>query len=90
MIFSSEKLKPFWLSIPNEDLSTLKLLSNALFSRELTPEYRESVGRALDIPQCKVVPFFGGFLRDLRALFVNVPSIIVIPTDSENQAQEVI
>jgi hypothetical protein len=35
-----------------------------------------------------VVPFFGGFLRDLRSLFINVPSIIVLPSE-ENQSLEV-
>ncbi|XP_060069522.1 uncharacterized protein LOC132549598 [Ylistrum balloti] len=85
----SEKLKPFWLSLCDEDLSTLHMLSNFLLSRELTQEYREAVGRGLDIPTCKVVPFFGGFLRELRALFINVPSIIVLPS-KENQSLEFI
>ena len=72
----------------DEDLSTFKWLCGALMSRELTDEYREAVSRSLDIPDCKVVPFFGGFLRDLRSLFINVPSIIVLPSE-ENQSLEV-
>lgn len=84
----SDKLKPFWLSMVDEDLSTFKWLCGALMSRELTDEYREAVSRSLDIPDCKVVPFFGGFLRDLRSLFINVPSIIVLPSE-ENQSLEV-
>lgn len=51
-------------------------------------EYREAVGRALDIPSTKVVPFFGGFLRELKGIFVGVPSIIVLPSE-ENQSLEV-
>ena len=50
----SEKLKPFWLSLQDEDLSVMHSLSNALLSREPTAEYREAVTRALDIPDCKV------------------------------------
>lgn len=84
----SDKLKPFWLSMVDEDLSTFNWLCGALMSRELTDEYREAVSRSLDIPDCKVVPFFGGFLRDLRSLFINVPSIIVLPSE-ENQSLEV-
>lgn len=87
-LFRSDKLKPFWLSMVDEDLSTFNWLCSALMSRELTDEYREAVSRSLDIPDCKVVPFFGGFLRDLRSLFINVPSIIVLPSE-ENQSLEV-
>jgi hypothetical protein len=36
----------------------------------MTNEYKEALSRSLDIPECRVVPFFGGFLRDLRALFI--------------------
>lgn len=87
-LIRSDKLKPFWLSMVDEDLSTFNWLCGALMSRELTDEYREAVSRSLDIPDCKVVPFFGGFLRDLRSLFINVPSIIVLPSE-ENQSLEV-
>ncbi|XP_041369675.1 1-phosphatidylinositol 4,5-bisphosphate phosphodiesterase epsilon-1-like [Gigantopelta aegis] len=85
----SEKLKPFWLSISEEDLTTLHSLCDALLTRDASPEYREAVSRALDIPECKVVPFFGGFLRDLKAIFSGVPSIIVLPS-AENQSLEFI
>ncbi|XP_025096603.1 1-phosphatidylinositol 4,5-bisphosphate phosphodiesterase epsilon-1-like isoform X4 [Pomacea canaliculata] len=83
----SEKLKPFWLSISDEDLSTLHTLSDALLTKDPSMEYREAVGRALDIPSTKVVPFFGGFLRELKGIFVGVPSIIVLPSE-ENQSLE--
>ncbi|CAF4844205.1 unnamed protein product, partial [Rotaria magnacalcarata] len=32
----------------------------------------------LDIPTCKVVPFFGTFLKDLRSILSSVPSIVVL------------
>ncbi|KAK6186334.1 hypothetical protein SNE40_008387 [Patella caerulea] len=83
----SEKLKPFWLSIGDEDVSLLHSLSDVLLTREPSPVYREAVARALDIPYCQVVPFFGGFLRDLKAIFMGVPSIIVLPSE-ENQSLE--
>ncbi|XP_071091113.1 1-phosphatidylinositol 4,5-bisphosphate phosphodiesterase epsilon-1-like [Haliotis cracherodii] len=83
----SEKLKPFWLSISEENLSTLSSLTEVLLTRDPSPEYREAVSRALDIQECKVVPFFGGFLRDLKAIFAGVPSLIVLPSE-ENQNLE--
>lgn len=43
-----------------------------------TQVYCEAVSRALDIPNCKVVPFFGAFLRDLRFIIESVPSIGVM------------
>jgi phosphatidylinositol phospholipase C epsilon len=76
------------LSISDEDLSTLHFLSAALLSRQMTNEYKEALSRSLDIPECRVVPFFGGFLRDLRALFIALPSVIVLPSE-ENQSLEV-
>jgi len=73
----SEKLKPFWLSISDEDLSILHSLSDALLSRDTCHEYREAVNRALHIHDCKVLPFFGTFLQDLCGILSSVPGIIV-------------
>lgn len=87
-ITRSEKLKPFWLSIHDENLSALDHLSNILLSSEPTLEYRDAVTRALDTPGCKVVPFFGSFLRDLRSILSGIPSIVVFPSD-ENHNLEV-
>ncbi|XP_023290532.1 1-phosphatidylinositol 4,5-bisphosphate phosphodiesterase epsilon-1 [Orussus abietinus] len=57
----SNKLKPFWQSV-NETLPVLEYLSSAL----LSSEYDQALGRALAMPDCPVVPFFGAFLRELR------------------------
>lgn len=43
-----------------------------------TQVYCEAVSRALDIHTCKVVPFFGAFLHDLRFIIESVPSIGVM------------
>ncbi|CAH1784522.1 unnamed protein product, partial [Owenia fusiformis] len=85
----SEKLKPFWLSIKNTALLTLESLTDAMLTRELSPEYRDAVARGLDIPACKVVPFFGGFLRDLRAVLTSLPSIVVLPTEDSLNVESV-
>ena len=43
-----------------------------------TQIYCEAVSRALDIPTCKVVPFFSAFLHDLRFIIESVPSVAVV------------
>ena len=63
----------------------MNFLSDALLSREPTPAYRAAISRALAIPGCKVVPFFGGFLRDLRAIFSIVPSVVVLAPEEPEQ-----
>jgi len=85
---SSEKLKPFWLSISDVDVSIVAVMSNYLRSRDVdSREYRCAVSRALAMPSCKLVPFFGTFLRDLRAILANVPAIIVFPTNAQQSLE---
>jgi len=54
IVYRSEKLKPFWLSVVDEDLSQLDTLSNALLTQVPSDEYRQAVTRALNIPGCQV------------------------------------
>ncbi|XP_024084473.1 1-phosphatidylinositol 4,5-bisphosphate phosphodiesterase epsilon-1-like isoform X1 [Cimex lectularius] len=71
----SNKLKPFWLSITEkEPVPTLDFLSAAL----LSVEYERALNRALAMPECRVVPFFGSFLRDLRDILSTTPSLVVL------------
>lgn len=79
----SEKLKPFWLSISEEDLSVMHTISKAMLSRESSQEYREAVCRGLRIRGCKVVPFFGTFLQDLYGILTGIPGIVVFAQDNE-------
>ncbi|XP_071630783.1 LOW QUALITY PROTEIN: 1-phosphatidylinositol 4,5-bisphosphate phosphodiesterase epsilon-1-like [Temnothorax longispinosus] len=57
----SNKLKPFWLGV-NERIPVMEYLSSAL----LSSEYDRALARALAMPECPVVPFFGAFLRELK------------------------
>lgn len=72
-----EAFRPLWLAITDE-ISGFKFLTDTFNSNEKTPQYCDAVSRALDIPTCKVVPFFGTFLKDLRTILSNVPSIVVL------------
>ena len=87
LYFRSDKLKPFWLCLVDVDLTLLHSLTNALPVYEPTLEYRDAVTRALDIRGCRVVPFFGTFLRDLRSILSGVPSIVVLPSDDNAQVE---
>lgn len=82
----SNKLKPFWLSITEkESLPVLEFLSTAL----LSVEYDRALGRALAMPECRVVPFFGAFLRDLRDILSTTPSLVVLAPSGEHTHLEV-
>ena len=54
-----------------------------------TQIYCEAVSRALDIPTCKVVPFFSAFLHDLRFIIESVPSVAVVCEKSVQKPIEV-
>ncbi|XP_020282205.1 1-phosphatidylinositol 4,5-bisphosphate phosphodiesterase epsilon-1-like [Pseudomyrmex gracilis] len=58
----SNKLKMFWHSVNDCTPPVMGYLSDAL----LSCEYERALGRALAMPECPVVPFFGAFLRELR------------------------
>ncbi|CAK1554499.1 unnamed protein product [Leptosia nina] len=67
----SHKLKPFWLSISDEPIPALDFLSAAL----LSAEYERALSRALAMPECRLIPFFGAFLRELREILAATPPL---------------
>ncbi|VDN04557.1 unnamed protein product [Thelazia callipaeda] len=76
----SEKLRPFWLSLKPEEKKKYEELCEILLPSDQTavsPTYREAIQRALKMPQCKLIPFFGVFLRDLYAIVNDLPSIVM-------------
>ncbi|CAG9574961.1 unnamed protein product [Danaus chrysippus] len=85
----SHKLKSFWLSISEEPLPTLDFLSAAL----LSAEYERALGRALMMPECRLIPFFGAFLRELREILSATPpltshSVAATPTHRRDFKRE--
>ncbi len=46
-------------------------------------EYRDAVDRAICIPGCKVVPYFGAFLRELQFIFEENSPIIAVPESTD-------
>lgn len=63
LCYRSNKLKSFWHDeIKDTHIPVMEYLSSAL----LSSEYERALARALAMPECPVVPFFGAFLRELR------------------------
>lgn len=99
--FRSTKLKPFWLSLneKEDNIAILDVLSKALLGESVeeegntgkswsAPEYDAALHRAVKIPTCPVVPFFGAYVRELRNI-LSSPSLVVVSTGSENQQLQV-
>uniref|UniRef100_A0A8D9BY52 Phosphoinositide phospholipase C n=2 Tax=Cacopsylla melanoneura TaxID=428564 RepID=A0A8D9BY52_9HEMI len=84
----STKLKPFWLSVYDKEcLPVYDFLSVAL----LSVEYERALRRALEMPECRVVPFFGEFIRDLKSILAVTPSLVVLsPTSGISKQLEFI
>ena len=92
MGLKSEKLRPFWLSLRNEEKLQYHTFCELLLpSQQSTPSqaYMDAIQRALRMPQCKLIPFFGVFLRDLYAIVNDVPSVVVIGHQNDKTKLEV-
>ncbi|KAJ8673907.1 hypothetical protein QAD02_005169, partial [Eretmocerus hayati] len=63
---SNHKLKPFWQSV-NDKIPVLEYISSAL----LSSDYEHALARALAMPECHVVPFFGAIIRELREVVLH-------------------
>lgn len=61
-------------------------LSEALLSDS---QYESALKRALAIPDCPVVPFFGSFMRDIRKILKETPSSIVLSNINARAVTEV-
>ncbi|CAL1293730.1 unnamed protein product [Larinioides sclopetarius] len=84
----SEKLKPFWLSLPEKDnIPCLEMLTNALLTPKLSPEYCSAVEKALSSPHSRVIPFFGTFLREIKDILRGTPSLVVLASGDGNELQ---
>jgi len=85
--FRSDKLKPFWLSLHDDDTVTVRSMSDALLSPHTSPQYLSALKRALEMPQSKVIPFFGTFLRDLYSIFNEIPSLVVVTPKEKSKLE---
>ncbi|CAJ0927914.1 unnamed protein product, partial [Mesorhabditis belari] len=91
MGLKSEKLRPFWLSLRSEEKEQFEMFCDILLpGTHVLPSqaYMQAVQRALRMTQCRVIPFFGIFLRDLYAIVNDMPNIVVIGHAGEKEKLE--
>ncbi|CAJ0572763.1 unnamed protein product, partial [Mesorhabditis spiculigera] len=91
MGLKSEKLRPFWLSLRSEEKEQFEQFCDILLpGTHVLPSqtYMQAVQRALRMTQCRVIPFFGIFLRDLYAIVNDMPNIVVIGHAGEKEKLE--
>lgn len=67
--------------LENEEVPLYHLLTDALLS---TPQYESILQKALTMPDCPVIPFFGSFMREIRKIMKETPSNIVL-TDQDGK-----
>ncbi|VDK72952.1 unnamed protein product [Litomosoides sigmodontis] len=93
MGLKSEKLRSFWLSSKPEKKKKYEQLCEALLPSNhsaLSRTYREAIQRALRMPQCRLIPFFGVFLRDLYAIVNDMPSVLMTGDEDDNGKFELV
>uniref|UniRef100_A0A0N5BH47 Phosphoinositide phospholipase C n=1 Tax=Strongyloides papillosus TaxID=174720 RepID=A0A0N5BH47_STREA len=81
MGLKSDKLRPFWLSLKPEEKKRYEELCEMLLSNTASiPSHHfiEALQRGLAMPQCRLIPFFGIFLRDLYAIVNDISSVVVL------------
>ncbi|KAI6230307.1 hypothetical protein M3Y99_01077200 [Aphelenchoides fujianensis] len=86
MGLKSSKLRPFWLSLKNEERQRYEEFVDILLPNNDGPPhlaYVDAIQRALRMPQCRVVPFFGTFLRDLYAIVNDLPNLVIVGQENE-------
>ncbi|KAL3981937.1 Phosphatidylinositol-specific phospholipase C X domain family protein [Acanthocheilonema viteae] len=91
MGLKSEKLRSFWLLLKPEEKKKYEQLCETLLPSNqaaLSTAYREAIHRALRMPQCRVIPFFGVFLRDLYAIVNDMPSVLLTDDEDDNDKLE--
>lgn len=72
--------------LEREKVPIFHYLTDALFS---TSEYKIAMRKALAMPDCPVVPFFGSFMREIRQIMKETPGAIVLSNLDGSTVREV-
>nr|XP_006812527.1 PREDICTED: uncharacterized protein LOC102809018 [Saccoglossus kowalevskii] len=78
-------LKPLWLQMPESEKESVRALREIM--REDAKDYREAVERALHTPGCKVVPYYGWFVQELRNILNENMTVIALPLYNEHKIE---
>ncbi|KAG7462451.1 hypothetical protein MATL_G00184990, partial [Megalops atlanticus] len=85
----SRKVLKIWQLMDQSDVETLRRLKDAMAHHESSSTYRRMVNRAHNIPGCRVVPFFGVFLKELCQVLDGATSLISLQPHANPQADPV-
>ncbi|XP_077992111.1 1-phosphatidylinositol 4,5-bisphosphate phosphodiesterase epsilon-1-like [Glandiceps talaboti] len=78
-------LKPLWLQMPDTEKESMNTLRDIM--KEDAKEYRDAVERALAIPGCKVVPYYGWFIDELNSILNDNITLLALPLHSEHKIE---
>ncbi|XP_033632686.1 uncharacterized protein LOC117294412 isoform X1 [Asterias rubens] len=78
-------VRPLFQGSDEGDVEAMMALYESINSNNM--EYRDAVDRAICIPGCKVVPYFGAFLRELQFIFEENSPIIAVPEPTDKDLE---
>lgn len=73
--------------LDKEKVPLFHYLTDGLLS---TTQYENILQKALAMPDCPVVPFFGSFMREIRKIMKETPSAIVLSDQDGKMLSEVL
>ncbi|CAJ0933262.1 unnamed protein product, partial [Mesorhabditis belari] len=89
---SNEKLGPFWLSLRPDEKQKYEEFCDIMLPDKVkgnpSKQYIQAVQRALRMPQCRIIPFFGMFLRDLYSISNEMSHIVLIGHEGNKERLE--
>lgn len=72
--------------LEKEKVPLFYYLNDSLLSMS---QYSETIHRALAMPDCPVVPFFGSFMREMRKIMKDIPSTVILSNQDNKVLSEV-
>ncbi|CAJ0580235.1 unnamed protein product, partial [Mesorhabditis spiculigera] len=89
---NNEKLGPFWLSLRPDEKQKFEEFCEILLPDKNkgnpSKKYIAAMQRALRMPQCRTIPFFGMFLKDLYAISSEMSHIVLIGHEGNKERLE--
>ncbi|XP_022086672.1 uncharacterized protein LOC110977130 isoform X2 [Acanthaster planci] len=78
-------VRPLFQDSDEADVEAMMALYESISSN--SAEYREAVDRAICIPGCKVVPYFGAFLRELQSIYDENSPVVMVPESTDKDGE---
>ncbi|XP_038070793.1 uncharacterized protein LOC119739790 isoform X2 [Patiria miniata] len=78
-------VRPLFQGSDEGDVEAMMALYESINSNSM--EYRDAVDRAICIPGCKVVPYFGAFLRELQSIYEENSPVVAVPDSTDKDSE---